>query len=157
MTGEQRRQSRVWRHPEFRKLWAAQVASLAGSQVSGLAVPLTAVVVLGATPAQMGIQSMCWTAGMVLVALLAGPRVDRLPRRRIMIGADIGCALLLASVLAAATAGVLRIGQLYVVSLLFSMLVVGFAHPGAGGLLGALLAARMAGRFGLGRSWLPGW
>jgi hypothetical protein len=74
-----------------------------------------------------------------------------------MIGADIGCALLLASVLAAATAGVLRIGQLYVVSLLFSMLVVGFAHPGAGGLLGALLAARMAGRFGLGRSWLPGW
>lgn len=127
---EQQRPDRLWRHPQFGKLWAAQVASLAGSQVSRLAIPLTAVIVLQATPAQMGIQSMCWTVGMVLAALLAGPWVDRLPRRRIMIGADVGCALLLASVPAAAAAGVLHIEQLYVVSLLGVRTVLAIAAVG---------------------------
>jgi Na+/melibiose symporter-like transporter len=44
-----------------------------------------------------------------------------------MIGADVGCAFLLASVPLTAAAGMLRIEQLHVASLLFSMLVVGFS------------------------------
>ena len=44
----------LWRHADFVKLWAGQTISLIGSQVTFLALPLTAVLVLNATPAQMG-------------------------------------------------------------------------------------------------------
>src|SRR6266542_3436411 len=45
----------LWQHPDFLKLWAGQSVSLVGSSVTGLALPLTAVLLLNATPAQMGI------------------------------------------------------------------------------------------------------
>ena len=40
-----------WRHSEFRNLWAGQTVSVFGSQIRSLALPLTAVLVLDATPA----------------------------------------------------------------------------------------------------------
>lgn len=117
---------RLWHKPDFVKLWSAYVVSLAGAQVSGLAVPLTAVIALEATPSQMGVQSMCWTGGMVLAALVAGPWVDRLPRRRLMIAADIGRALLVTSVAVASVAGILTIEQLWIITFGVSALSVVF-------------------------------
>ena len=59
----------LWRRPEFVKLWAGQTISEIGSRVSREGIPLTAVLVLHASPAQMG-----WlTAIGGLAALLAGP------------------------------------------------------------------------------------
>ena len=45
----------LWRNADFLKLWAGQTISLIGSEVTGLALPLTAALTLNATPAQMGI------------------------------------------------------------------------------------------------------
>src|SRR5918994_7580476 len=103
----------LWRHPDFLKLWAGQSVSLIGSSVSGLALPLTAVLVLDATPAQMGVVRAAEYLPFLLLGLLAGVWVDRRRRLPILIGADVGRALLLASVPAAAALGVLRLELLY--------------------------------------------
>ncbi len=42
------------RDPEFRKFWFGQTVSLFGSQVTFLALPLTAILVLDATPSRWG-------------------------------------------------------------------------------------------------------
>jgi MFS family permease len=85
---------------------------------------LTAITILQATASQMGVQSMFWTGGSFLAALFAGPIVDRLPRRRILIGADIGRGLIITSVPFAAIVGVLSMEQMYVAALLFSVVTV---------------------------------
>jgi hypothetical protein len=40
----------AWRHPGFRRLWAAYTVSSIGTEVSGLAIPLTTVLTLDAGP-----------------------------------------------------------------------------------------------------------
>jgi hypothetical protein len=45
----------LWQNQSFLRLWLAQVVSNAGSKITGVALPLTAVLVLGATPTQMGL------------------------------------------------------------------------------------------------------
>ena len=45
----------LWRHPEFLKFWAGQSVSVFGSAITQLALPLTAVNLLNATPAEMGL------------------------------------------------------------------------------------------------------
>src|SRR3977135_3260450 len=108
----------LWRHPEFVKLWAGQTISLFGSEISQLAIPLTAALVLNASPAQMGLLAAFEFAPFLLLSLLAGVWVDRLPRRPILIVVDVGRALLLGSIPLAGIAGALRIEQLYLVGIL---------------------------------------
>ena len=105
----------LWRQRDFLKLWAGQTVSLFGSELTELALPLTAVLVLGATPVQMGLQVAAQTLPELLFGLLAGAWVDRLRRRPLMIAADLGRAVLLVSVPIAAAAGWLSMLQLYVV------------------------------------------
>jgi hypothetical protein len=47
--------SALWRQPEFFSLWVAQTVSGLGSQVTLFALPLTAILVLEATPGQVGL------------------------------------------------------------------------------------------------------
>ena len=47
----------LWRHPDFLKLWFGRTVSGFGSQITFLALPLTAILVLDTTPLQMGILS----------------------------------------------------------------------------------------------------
>src|SRR5437867_9044274 len=114
--------SGLWRHGEFRKLWIGQTISEFGSRISREGLPLTAVLVLHATPAQMGLLAGAGALGAVLVGLPAGVWVDRLRRRPLMIVADIGRALLLGSVPLAFLWGVLGMAQLYAVATLAGML-----------------------------------
>jgi MFS family permease len=116
----------LWRHPEFVKLWAGQTISRFGSEISQLAIPLAAALVLNASPAQMGLLSAFEFLPFLLLSLFAGVWVDRLPRRPILIVADIGRAVLLASIPAAGILGALRIEQLYVVGILAGTLTVFF-------------------------------
>lgn len=45
----------LWRNPNFLRLWVGETISHFGTQVTTLALPLTTVLLLGATPAQMGL------------------------------------------------------------------------------------------------------
>ena len=105
----------LWRNADFRKLWAGQTISELGSVVTRTAVPLVALLVLGAGPLEMALLIVSASLAVLLVGFLAGAWVDRLRRRPILIWADAVRALLLFSVPAAYLGGVLRIEQLYVV------------------------------------------
>jgi MFS family permease len=116
----------LWRHADFRNLWAAQSISQVGSQVSLLALPLTAVLTLDAAAWQMGLLTAAGLLPRVALALVAGVWVDRRARRPIMIAADAGRALLLATIPLAAAFDRLRIEQLFVVAFLTGVLTVFF-------------------------------
>ncbi len=118
--------SGLWRSPDFVKLWVGETISLFGSQISGLALPLVAVLVLNASPAQMGLLGAIEFAPFLLFSLFAGIWVDRLPRRPILIVGDIGRAVLLGSVPVAAWYGLLGMPYLYVVGFLVGVLTVFF-------------------------------
>ena len=108
----------LWRHPDFQRLWAGQTISQLGSVVTRTAVPLVALLVLGAGPRELAVLVVVSSAGVLLVGLVAGAWVDRLPRRPLLIWDDVARAVLLLSVPLAYGAGVLRIEQLYVVMFL---------------------------------------
>jgi MFS family permease len=80
--------------------------------VSRLALPLVAVVVLNASSEQMGVIAAAGYVPFVLVGLQAGVWVDRTRRRRLLLVTDVGLAILLLSVPAAAMLGILSVAQL---------------------------------------------
>ncbi|MDP9372215.1 MAG: MFS transporter, partial [Chloroflexota bacterium] len=116
----------LWRNADFVKLWAAQTVSQFGSQVTLFALPLVAALTLGASPAQMGILSAVEFAPFLLLGLVAGVWVDRLPRRAILIATDLARAALLLAIPAAALAGRLSMGLLYAVAALTGCCTVFF-------------------------------
>jgi len=103
--------------PEFLKLWTGGFISTLGFHVSILAMQLTAAVVLGATPLEMGLLGAAQFLPRLALGLVAGAWVDRLRRRPLMVVADLGRAILLGSIPIAHVAGVLAIPQLFLVAL----------------------------------------
>src|SRR5215210_9162280 len=108
----------LWRHPDFLKLWSAQTVSQFGSAITGLALPLVAVVVLDASAFAVSALFVVEFLPFVLFSIPAGVWVDRLRRRPILIVADLCRAALLGSIPLAHLLGVLTLGQLYVVAFL---------------------------------------
>lgn len=128
----------LWRDSDFVRLLSADVISEFGSAVTGVALPLTAVVVLSATPAQMGLLVAAGEAPVLLVGLLAGAWVDRVRRRPVMIFTDLARAFVLIMIPLAFVAGVLSMWQIYVVAALAGGLTV-FAEVAAHSYLPSLL------------------
>ena len=116
----------LWRHDDFVRLWFGQTVSVFGSLVGTTAISFTAILVLQASPFQLGLLSAARLVPGLLAGLAAGTWVDRMRRRPLLIGADIGRGVLLATIPVAAVLGVLRIEQLYVVTLLVSVLTILF-------------------------------
>jgi len=114
------------RQPDFLRLWLAGTISDAGSGVSYVAIPLTAVLLLKATPTQMGLLGAAATTPALLLSLFIGVWVDRFPRRPILIAADLGRMLLLALIPLSAILGFLRMEVLYAVVLAAGTLTVLF-------------------------------
>lgn len=114
-------------HRDFLLLWGGQSVSEIGSQVTVLALPLVAVVVLNASTLQVGLISTAATSAYLLIALPAGVLVDRGPRRRLMICCDLARLVLIGSIPVAQAAGVLTLGQLYICALLSSVFSVLFS------------------------------
>ncbi|HEY8745385.1 MAG TPA: MFS transporter [Chloroflexota bacterium] len=117
----QRYRSVLRLHPDFLKLWSGQSISSFGSAVTTLALPLTAVLVLQASPVQMGILAAVGFLPHLALGLPAGVWVDRWPRRPILIVTDLGRAVLLASVPVLALLGALRMDYLYGVTVLIGV------------------------------------
>lgn len=118
--------SGLWRHPAFRLFWAGQTISVFGDQVSALAVPLVAVFTLQASAVQMGLLNAAGRAPLFLFGLFAGVWVDRVRRRPLLIGADLGRSLLLGSIPLVAWLGWLDMPYLYGVAVLVGTLAVCF-------------------------------
>jgi predicted MFS family arabinose efflux permease len=118
------RDSTLWANSDFVKLWAGQTVSKFGTHISEAAIAATAVLVLQATPAQMGFLGLFAGLPVLVISLLAGVWVDRLRRKPILIGADLGRAFILLSIPLAALMGSLSMSQLYVVAGLAGVLSV---------------------------------
>jgi MFS family permease len=116
----------LWRNPDFVKLWAAETVSTFGSLISRTALPFTAILVLDAGPAEIAVLGVADIGPAIVAGLFAGVWVDRLPRRPIMIAADLGRAALLLSIPLAYALDGLRIEQLYVVAFLTGILTMFF-------------------------------
>lgn len=115
---------RAW--SDFRKLWTAQTVSVFGSEVSELALPLAAVLVLDASPGQVGLLGTARFAPFLMVSAFAGVWLDRHRRRPVMIGADLIRAGLLAAVVVAAFTGTLAMWHLYVTGFAIGTMTVLF-------------------------------
>jgi MFS family permease len=114
-------------NPNFRRFFLGQSVSMIGDQITAIALPLTAVLALDATPGQMGALTTAYLLPNLLFSLHAGAWVDRRGSRRvIMLATDVGRALLLASIPLAYALGHLSWTQLYVVAFLTGALSVLF-------------------------------
>jgi MFS family permease len=116
----------LWRHRDFLNLWGAETVSQIGSQITGLALPLVAILVLDASAFQVALLGVIEFAPFILISLPAGVWVDRLRRKPILVTADLGRALLLGSIPVAHWLGLLTIWQLYVVGFVVGVLTVFF-------------------------------
>ena len=122
----ERSQRSLWRHADFMKLWTAETISQLGTQVTMLALPLTAILILKASPFQVGLLGTLEFLPFIVVGLPAGVWVDRLRRRPILIVGDLGRVLALGSIPIAYELGVLHIVQLYIVAFVTGVLTVFF-------------------------------
>jgi MFS family permease len=121
------KRSSIWNNRDFLLLWSGQTVSEMGSQITVLALPLVAVVLLDATALQVGLLAAAETSAYLLVALPAGAIVDRVAKRRLMIACDLGLLVVIGSVPVTHALGVLTLAQLYAVALLSSVLSVFFS------------------------------
>ena len=119
-------QPKLWKDGEFLKLWWGQSISELGSQVSALALPTVAILILNATPFQVGLLEALQFLAFPVLGLIAGVYADRIRRRPIMIVCDLLRMVALGSVPVAYVAGLLTIEQLYVVALLVGVGTVFF-------------------------------
>lgn len=116
----------LWRHADYMKLWSAATISLMGSQVSQLAIPIIAAVVLYSSPLEVALLGTVEMAPFILFALPAGAWLDRVRRRPVLIAGDFGRGAALLSIPIAYAAGVLTIWQLYAVGFVAGSLTVLF-------------------------------
>jgi MFS family permease len=116
----------LWRHPDFLKLWSAETISQFGSQITGLALPLVAIITLDVSAFQVSALYVIEFAPFLLISLPAGVWVDRLPRRPILILGDLGRAVLLATIPVAYAFDALTIWQLYAVGFFVGICTVFF-------------------------------
>jgi len=107
---------RPWWAGGFGRLLFGQSVSAVGSQVTFIALPMIAVLSLGATPAAMGLLGAVDNLPYLLIGLWVGVYVDRYSRRRLMVASDLLRALAVVSVPIAAIGGWLSFTQLCVVA-----------------------------------------
>ncbi|HZQ81347.1 MAG TPA: MFS transporter [Gaiellaceae bacterium] len=105
------------RNANFRRYFIGQAVSLLGDQITLIALPLTAVLALHATPGQMGALMTVALIPNLLFSLHAGSWVDRRgDRRHIMLVTDVVHGVAIATIPIAFAFGDLTWTQLYVVA-----------------------------------------
>ncbi|MES2786470.1 MAG: MFS transporter [Pseudomonadota bacterium] len=111
----------------YRRLWFSILISSFGGQITLLAIPLTAAVLLQATPSQMGLLTAMEIAPFVLFSLPSGVWLDRVRKLPVYVAGEVIIALAVASVPVAWALGVLTIPFLYAVGF-----VIGTVYTTAG-------------------------
>ena len=115
------------RERPFRRLWLSTLLSSFGGQISMLALPLTAAVLLHATPTQMGFLTFAALLPFLLFSLPAGVWLDRVRKLPVYVGGEILLGLALATVPIAWWMGWLTMSWLYVLEF-----IVGMVHAVSG-------------------------
>lgn len=103
----------LWLHRDFRAFWAAETISQFGSQVTFLALPAVAIVVLDVSAFKVALMTTVEFLPFLLFTLPAGVWVDRLRRRPILVLGNLGRVAALATVPVAHWLDALTIWQLY--------------------------------------------
>ncbi|MEU8321218.1 MFS transporter [Nonomuraea sp. NPDC048881] len=116
----------LWRQRDFVLLWGSQTTSSLGNEISYLALPLVAGLVLDASPVELGLLTAARRLPVLFASLPAGALSDRWRKRPVMIVAFLvsGCAM--GTIPLAAVAGGLTLGQLYAVALVVATCEVFF-------------------------------
>jgi MFS family permease len=116
----------LFRHPNYARLWTAATVSLFGTQISQIAIPFIAAVLLNASAGEVGLLTTIEFLPFLLFTLPAGVWVDRYPKKRILVIGDLGRAVMLVSIPIAYALGALTIWQLYVVGFVNGLMTVFF-------------------------------
>ncbi|WP_137846435.1 MFS transporter [Microbacterium sp. 2FI] len=116
----------LWRDRNFLTMWSGQALSQFGAQITELALPVLAVLVLQATEFEVGILTAAGVAAFLVVGLPAGAWIDRMRKRHVMIWADAVRAVALGAVPALWALDVLEMWHLYVVALVIGVATVFF-------------------------------
>lgn len=111
----------LWAVGDYRNLWLSQTTSLVGTGITLLALPLVALLLLDASPFEVGLLWAVEYLPILLVGLPAGVWVERLPLRVVMVGADLIRAAALLAVPIALAMDVLSMPLLYVVTFLIGL------------------------------------
>jgi MFS family permease len=120
------RRGGLWHHLDFRRLWIGETVSQFGTQVTFLALPLVAILVVHASTFEVGVLTAFDTLGFLVVGLPAGAWVDRMRFRSVLIVNDVLRAAALGSIPLAYAFDVLTIGQLYLVAVVAGVCTVFF-------------------------------
>ena len=113
----------LWHNRDFLAFWTGETLSLFGTQVTALALPLTAVLVFDAGPEQLGLVRFAQFVPYLLFGLVFGVWIDRVRRRPVMLGANVARMLLVGSVPALSTLDLLNLPLLLAIT--FSIGVAG--------------------------------
>ncbi|TMH53537.1 MAG: MFS transporter, partial [Betaproteobacteria bacterium] len=130
----------LWLSRAFRKLWLSLTITSFGAQITNLALPLTAALLLHASPMQMGILVALETLPFAMFSLHAGVLLDRVRKLPVVIATDIGRGLALLAIPVAAWFDALSVEFLFGVGFLCGVQNV------VGGAAYQVLLAQMAGR-----------
>jgi MFS family permease len=103
------------RNPDFRRFWFSSILTNFGAQITLLALPICAALLLHATPSQMGTLAAVGSLPFLLFGLPTGVLLDRSRRLPVKLCSDAMVALSLASVPVAWWQGWLSIHWLYAV------------------------------------------
>jgi MFS family permease len=112
------------RDAAYRRLWTSILISSLGGQVTMLALPLTAVVLLHASPTQMGVLVACEIAPFVLLSLPSGVWLDRVRKLPVYIAGELSLAFVVVSVPAAHYLGWLTMPWMYIVAFVMGCVYV---------------------------------
>jgi MFS family permease len=121
-----KRARKLFLNRDFASLWIGQSASMIGSSVSFIGLPLVAVLIVHVSPFQLGLISAVERLPPLIVGPFVGPFVDSRSRYRLLMIADIGRAGILAAIPIAFIFGTLRFWLLVVVALLTGVLTLLF-------------------------------
>lgn len=114
----------LWQSSDFRKLWGSLTITHFGGQVTFLALPLTAALMLNASPFEVGVLTALEALPYPLFGLFAGVLVDRTRKLPVIIACDLGRAAALAAIPVCAWFGVLSMAVLYVAGFFIGLLSV---------------------------------
>lgn len=116
----------LWHDRNFLTMWSGQALSQFGAQITELAIPVLAVLLLNATEWEVGVLTAANVAAFLVVGLPAGAWIDRMRKRHVMIAADLVRAVALGMLPLLALVGALQMWHIYVVALVMGVATVFF-------------------------------